>query len=87
MIDDGCLEILPVVSNAGELSYAGFELYFSRSSAFLELLILVQGGIRTIFSPYFSSIVAYLIDCCTNPKNRSDTDTEFKMTVLLNLLP
>ena len=43
-IDDGYLEILPVVSDAAELLYAGFELYLSRSSAFFEFPIPARAG-------------------------------------------
>jgi len=45
MTDDGCLEIHPVVSIAGELWIAGFELGLSRSSTFFGLLTFMRCGI------------------------------------------
>ena len=52
-VDDGCLEILPVVSVAGALFYAGFALCLSRLSA----LLYVSGpdAVRDLhaISPHF----------------------------------
>ena len=59
VIDDGCLEILPAVSVAAALFYAGFALCLSRLSALFIFLTLVQWEICTqsvLISPVITAI-------------------------------